>query len=238
MDSQHRLSNIETNWTELGFVHQNNDRSSCVEELRRAFLLRYAGSVYNYLLKCVRDAHAADDLAQEFAIRFLRGQYINAAPDRGRFRDYLKKSLTNLANDFFRRKSSEQKMLGKVARDQQTTADQPEADFDEIWRQELLGQTWNSLRDYSSASNNAYYEILRLRAELPDESMAVLSTKLTVQIDGKVPTEDWVRQTLLRARKKYGELLRCEVARTLSNADSRQIDEELAALGLLIYCSN
>jgi DNA-directed RNA polymerase specialized sigma24 family protein len=48
----------------------------------------------------VRDPEVADDLAQEFALRFLRGDFQRADPERGRCRDYLKRALINLVHDY------------------------------------------------------------------------------------------------------------------------------------------
>jgi len=66
----------------------------------RQLVLRYSGAVYRYLVGALRDSDAAADLAQEFAVRFIRGDFRRASPDRGRFRNYLKSALINLVNDY------------------------------------------------------------------------------------------------------------------------------------------
>ena len=45
-----------------------------------------------------------------------------------------------------------------------------------------------------------------------------------------------VRQTLHRAREKFGALLLDEVIHSLENPGPEQVEEELAELGLLDYC--
>src|SRR5262245_4705081 len=75
-------------------------------------LQRYRGPAYRYLLACVRSADVAEDLAQDFALKFLRGDFGKADPQRGRFRDYLRTSLSRLATDHFRK---QQKEAGELA---------------------------------------------------------------------------------------------------------------------------
>ena len=62
-------------------------------------VLRYGGAVHRYLLASLRDVDAADELAQEFALRFLRGDFKNADPGKGRFRDFLKRAVYRLMVD-------------------------------------------------------------------------------------------------------------------------------------------
>jgi hypothetical protein len=44
------------------------------------------------------------------------------------------------------------------------------------------------------------------------------------------------RQTLHRARQKFADLLRAEVATSIGSAQAADVDDELAFLGLLAYC--
>src|SRR5262249_42324166 len=59
----------------------------------------------------VRDDDAAEELTQEFAVRFLRGDFRQADPSRGRFRDLLKRALRHLAIDYWRRQRAEKERL-------------------------------------------------------------------------------------------------------------------------------
>src|SRR5579864_9724565 len=85
-----RLSRISTQWTMMFRTHAEGDNAkrAAVERL----LERYCGAVYRYVLGAVRDPDVAEELTQEFALRFVRGDYRRADPTRGRFRDYLKTS--------------------------------------------------------------------------------------------------------------------------------------------------
>src|SRR5262245_30429433 len=97
-----RLSRISTLWTVLFEAHREPGEAAA--EAQRALMRRYSGAVYRYLLGAVRDEDAAGDLAQEFAVRFLKGDFRRADPERGRFRDYLKRALVHLVTDHHRRR--------------------------------------------------------------------------------------------------------------------------------------
>src|SRR6266436_612212 len=94
------LSQISTMWTMLFRAHAGGPEGAV--SAQRAMMERYGGAVYRYLLGAVRDQDAAAELSQEFAVRFLRGDFRRADPDRGRFRDYLKTSLIHLVTDYHR----------------------------------------------------------------------------------------------------------------------------------------
>src|SRR5262245_23345494 len=95
--NEDRLSQMSTNWPEL--VRAQIQDGTVADDARRGILFRYAGAVYRYLLAATREPHVADDLSQEFSLRFLRGDYNHADPVRGRFRDLVKTVLYHLVAD-------------------------------------------------------------------------------------------------------------------------------------------
>src|SRR5260370_23847891 len=100
MDEQslnQRLSRISTLWTVVYQAHQGS--TDAVSAAQRALLERYSGAIHRYLLGAVRDPEVADDLFQEFALRFLRGDFNRADRERGRFRNFIKTSLFHLIVD-------------------------------------------------------------------------------------------------------------------------------------------
>jgi DNA-directed RNA polymerase specialized sigma24 family protein len=74
------LSQITTEWTMLLGAHAGT--AAAARPLQHALLERYGGAVARYLLGAVRDPDVAADLAQEFAVRFLRGDFRRADPGR------------------------------------------------------------------------------------------------------------------------------------------------------------
>ena len=78
---------------------------------RAALVHRYRGAIYRYLLGAVRNPDVADDLAQDFALRLVRGDFRNADPERGRFRDLVKTVLFHLIVDYQRRQKAQPRAL-------------------------------------------------------------------------------------------------------------------------------
>ena len=196
---------------------------------------RYFGAVYRYLLAVLKNEADAEDLAQEFALRFLRGDFRRASPDAGRFRDYVKTSLRNMLNDHFRGKKNDAKSLDIISRLADPKDTDLDAQFRSRWRDELLEWTWEELREWEANRKTPYYTVLRWRAEHPKQRVAVFADELSVS-QGRSYSESSVRQILHRARDCFAELLRSEVARSLQTEAQDQLEEELAELNLLQYC--
>jgi RNA polymerase sigma factor (sigma-70 family) len=236
-DLNARLASISTQWTKLFRAHQDpgDDAARAQQEL----LLRYYGAVYRYLLGMLRDPAAAEELAQEFAVRFLRGDFRRADPQRGRFRDFLKTALRHLAHDHWHRQQKAPAPLpsdgggpagaGPAALD---ALDQP---FLDRWREELLAQVWAALAEVERQSGQPYHAVLRGKVE--GARAAQLAGRLSGEL-GRPFTEDGVRQVLSRARKKFAGLLVDEVARSLQTSDPEALEQELIELGLLDYCKS
>ena len=98
-----RLSQISTLWTMLLNAHA--EPADAARRARHGLLARYGGAVQRYLLSVVEDEDAATELCQEFAVRFLRGDFHRADPERGRFRNYLKTALIHLIGEYRRERS-------------------------------------------------------------------------------------------------------------------------------------
>src|SRR5205809_2626379 len=140
-----RLSQISTLWTMLLRAHATPTDAATAAQ--HALLERYGGAAYRYLLGSVRDADAAAELTQEFAVRLLRGDFHKADPKRGRFRDYLKSALSHLVHDQRRaRRAAPQRIPShQLARAEPDFDD--EAAFLAVWRTELLARTWDTLAE-------------------------------------------------------------------------------------------
>src|SRR5262249_12027881 len=117
---------------------------------QQQLVLRYHGAVYRYLLGMLRDAGAAEELSQEFAVRFLRGDFAGANPQRGRFRDFLKTALRHLVIDHWRQKDRDRKQAPLPDEPADTAAEagtlaESDAAFLAGWREELFARTWKAL---------------------------------------------------------------------------------------------
>jgi RNA polymerase sigma-70 factor (ECF subfamily) len=239
-DEANRLSAIKTFWVDLMHGDKSGDPA---EGPPRDLVLRYYGAVYRYLLGIVHDEEVALELTQEFASRFLRGDFRKATPERGRFRDFLKAALRNLAMDHFRRQ--------KAARDhglQQLPEDAPEPGDDHeqrqrdeafmaSFREEVLARTWEALAENERHSGKPYHTVLHLKIQHPHLPGPELTERLSAAL-GRPIADAAARQTLHRARAQFADLLLDEVSRTLGAPNHEELSQELSELRLLDYCKS
>jgi RNA polymerase sigma-70 factor (ECF subfamily) len=235
-NGDNNLNRISTIWTMVRNAHGASGEAASVA--LATLVERYSGAVRRYLLGALRDPHAADDLAQEFSLRMVRGDFRNADPRRGRFRDLVKTVLFHLIIDYQRKLRTTPQPLPAdecgpaQADDASLTSDEK---FIESWRQQLLTQAWLALEKWDQLHGSCYYRVLRARAEQRELSSAELAEKLRTSL-GKTVTADWVRQTLHRAREQFADLLLEELSHSLAEPTRERLAEELADLRLLSYC--
>jgi DNA-directed RNA polymerase specialized sigma24 family protein len=230
------LSRISTLWTVVG--HAKEGPADAVSAAQQELLRRYHGAANRYLLGALRNVDAADELAQEFALRFLRGDFRGADRGRGRFRDFLKGVLCHLIADYYRRQRHIVKpLLAKSAELAASPCDSEERDrqFAQSWRDELLSRTWDALAQIQEETGQPFHAVMQFRIQHPDLRSPKMAEQLSAQLDQRL-TADWVRQTLHRGREKFAELLLAEVADTLQDPGPDAVEEELIDLGLLCYC--
>jgi RNA polymerase sigma-70 factor (ECF subfamily) len=228
-DSEQRLSRITTHWYTLLRAHDGS--AAPARSARNDLILRYSGAVYRYLLGAVRDPEVAEELAQEFAVRFLRGDFRRVAPERGQFRNYLRCALANLVNDHHRARLAGPRPLSADAAEPPAPQPPTDEEFAGRWRTELLEQTWAALKE----ANPTHHAVLRLRVENPDMPSAEIAARVTGSI-GHPMTPENVRKTLQRAHARFAELLVEQVAASLASPTAVELEDELTALDLLRYC--
>jgi RNA polymerase sigma-70 factor (ECF subfamily) len=226
-----RLSRISTLWTVLFEAHRGEGETATAAQ--RELMQLYSGAVYRYLLGAVRDEDVAHDLAQDFAVKFLRGDFQRADPERGRFRDYLKRALIHLATDYHRAQQQWPKALPPDSPAPVALVPDSEEEFLMSWRAELLDRTWNALAD----ANASYHAVLLFKVENPEVPSATEAEQLAARL-GKSLTADWVRKTRQRAHNKFADLLIEEVAASLGDATPAVLAQELRELDLLKYCQS
>jgi RNA polymerase sigma factor (sigma-70 family) len=235
-DLRQHLSQINTIWTMVFQAHQGQPEA--VSEAQQQLLQRYSGAIYRYLLAVLRDPHEAEELAQEFALHFIRGDFRRASPSRGRFRDLVKTAVLNLCIDHYRRRQTRAQNLPELAYEKGAWYDQTmyqDTQFLETWREELLNHTWEGLTRLQEETGQPYHEVLRFRADHPETRSAAMAEELGRRL-GKPLTAAGVRQTLHRAREHFADLLLAEVALSLREPTREDLQEELGLLRLLKHC--
>jgi len=224
-----QLRDLSTRWTLLV-------RALAGERDAQAELLpRYCAAVHRHLLTQVRDESAVEEICQEFAYRFIRGDFRHARPERGRFRDYVAVALHHLVGEYRRRKAKVEKQATFDSRSLAAAAEaDPAAAFRDQWKRELLNRTWAALRQECDGEPPTLYDVLRSKADAPEMPSARLADELTKAVGRTISTVN-ARQLLHRSRQRFAELLRVEVAVSIAMNDQSEVDAELAELGLLVY---
>lgn len=228
---------MTTQWNLVFQAHQGTPDE--VAAAQTALMMRYGGAIHRYLLAVTRDPDAADELDQEFAVRFLRGDFHRADPSRGRFRDFLKQSIRNLIIDHRRRQSRRPHALADEASlpDHGGPAiDDLDRQFLKSWRDELLARAWAALAELERRTGQPHHTILRFRTDNPTmpshEAAAAFNARL-----GKTFTPAWFRQALRRSREHFVGFLLDEIAASMHGPTPDQLEEEVIELGLHDYCA-
>lgn len=181
-------------------------------------------------LRCGADE--ARDAAQDaFAWLIENGLLDRADPSRGRFRGFLKKTLSNFAIDRMRRQQAEKRGGGRahapladaddVADPRARTAEQA---LDDAWRRELLQRAQARLRDELCAGGRErHWRVFRdyFLADGEQPTHAQIATEHDIT---RTDVSNW----LDHGKRRYRALLRDCVAETV--ATDTELEEELAWL--------
>jgi RNA polymerase sigma factor (sigma-70 family) len=237
-DEDLHLSRIQTAWSMVQRAHGDH---TAVGSAQKALLDRYGGAVRRYALAALRDEDAADEVFQEFALRFVRGDFGGADPGKGRFRAFVKTVVYRLIVDYQRRQKKrlrEGQMHSNVAEPagpEDAAGGEDDALFHKSWRDELLARCWRKLADDEQKTAKPYHTVLRYRVDHPDERSPELAAGLSERL-GKPITAGAVRVLLHRAREAFAELLLEEVTQSLADGSLDNVEQELIDLELLEYC--
>jgi DNA-directed RNA polymerase specialized sigma24 family protein len=231
-DSNTRLSQIPTQWNML--AQAQGDSQTGASAAWRVLMHRYCGAAYRYLAGAVRDEDVALELFQEFAVRFLQGDFRRADPVKGRFRDYVRTALMHLVTDHYRRIQNWPRPLPADLIDSAVVPPDVAACEDEFitsWRDELIDRTWRALAE----SQPSYHAILMMHVRHPGILTRELASRLSEEFDRPISAAN-ARVMLHRARQRFAELLVQEVQFSLECPDREALDQELRALGLWSIC--
>jgi RNA polymerase sigma-70 factor (ECF subfamily) len=177
----------------------------------------------------------AQDLTQAFFAQIIETHGLATAdPERGRFRSYLLGAMKHfLANEWHRGQT--QKRGGGVivldldalepearyALEPACTTD-PDAGFDREWAQQTIARAMEKLRAESDARGKG--ELFEgLKGSLTGEESARSETAARLGM-----TEGAVKVAVHRLRQRYRELLRAEIAETVTNPSD--VDAEMRHL--------
>jgi RNA polymerase sigma factor (sigma-70 family) len=193
--------------------------------------------LYGYVRRWGYDADQAQDLTQEFFARLLEKHYLKAAdPSRGRFRSFLLASLKHFL-------SNERDRAGAVKRGGRTAViplefenaegrysreppdnETPDKVYERRWALTLLERTLARLRaEFDAAGKSAVFA--RLEGHLTGEQETLPYVELGAALG---MSEGAVKVAIHRLRRRFGALLRDEIAETVSDPD--EVDDEIREL--------
>jgi RNA polymerase sigma-70 factor (ECF subfamily) len=192
---------------------------------------RYEPAIRRYFLALIRNRDDAEEAAQDFFLRIVRSGFAGASRERGRFRDYLRKSVRNAAFNFLRSRRGRHPDALLAAAARQCEGTSAEEGQDRI-RRILLKQAFRALaRHEQKSEGNLCYTVLCAVAKAPSDSCLALAERVSRQT-GRSLTAAAFRKQVSRARRLLAAQLVKEVTGTLDNPSAGQVREELVALGL------
>jgi RNA polymerase sigma factor (sigma-70 family) len=193
--------------------------------------------LYAYIRRRVHDPDRAQELTQDLFVRLLeKGALAAADPARGRFRNFLRAVCADFLANRRDWEGAHKRGGGRVvfsldiAEAEDRYAREPAHEltaewiFDRTWALTLLGRVLDQLRrEFEAAGQAATFA--ELGAVLTDAE----STVPYATIAGRLGvTEGAVRMSVHRLRRRYGALLRAEIAATVG--DPAEVDDEIRAL--------
>ncbi len=213
--------------------HPTSSTSAALEQLCRT----YWYPLYAYIRRQGYEAHDAQDLTQAFFEELLeKSSFNNACREKGRFRSWLLGALNHfLVNEWQRGQTWKRGgRVNFVSLDDDTAESRyllepatdltPEKLYERRWVQVLLDQVLARLRqEFTTGGKESLFD--HLRVFLTDVKGAVSYTDASAKMG---LSEDAVKQAVRRLRLRYRELLRQEIANTVSSP--ADIEDEIRHL--------
>jgi RNA polymerase sigma-70 factor (ECF subfamily) len=224
-----------THWTVVLAAGQRHSPQAdhALEELCRTYWF----PLYAYVRRRGHAKADAEDLVQAFFARFLAKNYLaGLSEERGRFRAFLLAALKNFLINEWKHASRQKRGGGEATlsldwetadtKFQVAAQNEPSPDqaFDREWALALLSRVIERLQAECVAEGKAkVFEQLKvfLAAGKGETAQSEVAKSLGME-------EGAVRVAVHRLRKRYRQLLRDEIANTLS--DPAMVDEEMRAL--------
>ena len=224
-----------THWSVVLAAGQSTDAqaSEALEQLCRT----YWYPLYAFVRRQGRSPEDAQDLTQGFFAHLLRKDFLSGVgPEKGRFRSFLLACLKHfLADEWEKARTAKRggncpemrlELAGAEGRYQLEACVEADAEslYERRWALDLLDQVLNRLRHEAVASGRE-----AVFNELQGCLLGERSTETYVQLGARLSmSETAVKVTVHRLRQRYREMLREEIAHTVTRPD--EIDEEMRYL--------
>jgi RNA polymerase sigma-70 factor (ECF subfamily) len=209
------------------------EAAAALEKLCRT----YWRPIYLFIRRSSPDEHTAKDLTQGFFERFLEKDYVrDAERARGRFRTFLLTCVKHyLANERDRQRaqrrgggagilSIELLLQEGGGEPEANPAHAPDRHYERQWARAVLASAMAKLAaDYAAAGRAEVFAALQghLARDRDEAPYAVVAERLGLSVDA-------VKKSVERLRRRFGELLRAEIAETVLHPS--EIEDELRFL--------
>jgi RNA polymerase sigma-70 factor (ECF subfamily) len=224
--------------TRWSIVMAAGQRDSPESEAALATLCRlYWYPLYAYARRRLPDAEQAQDLTQEFFARLLEKDYLRQADrQRGKFRTFLLTAFQNFLAKEHARANAQKRGGGRQILSLDFASGErryhrepshdttPEAVYERGWALLLLEQGLARLRqEFADLGKQRLFECLKgtLTFAQTPPPYAELAGELGMSMQA-------LKVAVHRLRRRYGELVRAEIAQTVTTAD--EIEDELRDL--------
>jgi RNA polymerase sigma-70 factor (ECF subfamily) len=223
---------VTTHWSVI--LAAGNSSSPGAQAALESLCRTYWYPLYAYVRRKGYDSDGAQDLTQEFFARLLARNYLSVADrNKGKFRSFLLGSLEHfLAREWTKRRAQKRGGGQAVLSLDETDAENryllepaheltAEKIFDRRWATTLLDQAMSRLRKECVASHKGdlFGKVESfLSGEKGEASYADIAAALQM-------SEGAIKVGVHRLRQRYGELVRIEIAQTVSTPE--EADEEL-----------
>jgi RNA polymerase sigma-70 factor (ECF subfamily) len=226
---------LTTHWSVVQSAASNDP--DCAMRALEYLCGRYWYPIYAFVRRRGSDAHEAEDLTQAFFTHLLEKESLKQVDrQKGKFRTFLLTSLTNfLANEWDKKQTLKRGGKQHIISLDENAAEAryqcepidwgtPEKMFERRWALTLLHQVLDQLKtEYARSGKAESFE--KLEPFITGEMTIGSYERLAVELAMK---EETVRVAVSRMRRRFGELLRREIAQTVS--DPVEIDMEIRDL--------
>lgn len=227
---------LTTHWSVVLDAQRHSDSTRASNALAR-LCQTYWYPLYAYVRRTGQGPEDAQDLTQEFFRRLVGMEYLKAVdPARGKFRSFLLSALKHfLANEWDRSRALKRGGGKPLISLDDTEAEaryalepvensSPDKVYERRWATTLLDHVLARLRkEYSETGKENIYE--QLKQTLTFESVTAPYADIAARLE---MSEGAVKVAVHRLRARYRELLREEIAQTVTSA--ADVEEEIRFL--------
>lgn len=222
-----------THWSLILEARDGQDKAAdqALEELCRV----YWYPLYAYGRRSGISADEAKDLTQQFFQQLLEKQFLDSVhPSKGKFRSFLLVTFKNLIKSEWRRANAQKRGGGQVvlSLDEQDPEGRylrepvdtvtPDQLYEKQWAQTLVGRAINRLKEEWEAQGKPFD---KLKVFLLSQKGTVAFADMASELG---TSENALKASVHRMRRRYGEIFRSEVALTVN--DPSEVDEEVQHL--------